>query len=45
MIALGQLTGIITKGKQLDVEFKSDRRIYALYALSDEKSSVLEGEK
>jgi hypothetical protein len=45
MITLDQLTNIIARGEQLDVEFKSDRRIYELYALSDEKSSVLEGKK
>ncbi|ACD96930.1 hypothetical protein [Trichlorobacter lovleyi] len=45
MITLDQLTDIISKGEQFDVEFKSDRRIYVLYALSDEKSSVLEGKK
>jgi hypothetical protein len=42
MITLDQLTNIIAKGELLDVAFKSDRLVYALYGLTDEDITVVE---
>lgn len=36
-----QLTNIIAKGEDLDVEFKPDRLVYALHALTDEEIAVV----
>lgn len=45
MLTLDQLTNIIAKGEQLDVEFKTDRLVYALYGLTDEEIAVVEVKK
>lgn len=45
MRSLGQLTEIIARGEQLDVEFKSDRRTMVCYCLSDDEIAVVEGKR
>ena len=45
MVTLDQLTDIIARGEQLDVEFKSDRRNPAFYGLPDDEIVVVEGKK
>ncbi len=41
MITLDQLTSLIANGEQLDVEFKSDRLVYALYGLTEEEIALV----
>jgi hypothetical protein len=45
LLTLDQLTDIIAKGEQLDVEFKSDRLVNALYSLTENEIAVIEGKK
>ena len=45
MLTLDRQTDIIARGEQLDVVFKINRIVYALYGLANEEIAVVEGKK
>ena len=45
MLSLDQLTDIIARGVQIDVEFKSARRNMSFYGLTDNEITVVNGQK